>query len=544
MIQPDRRRVISLVATYAVLGAIWAGVARWAAPPIIEATYLGRSLPALNRYLRGDAGSPPVERPYDLWRTFSGAVLFAGLLHLSVVLIVRAQDRRLAGDATGEDRRVSLGLVLVSLAFLAVTALAGVQHDYVPDLQIWDEVRRGHDPWWTMGDRHEPLNAYGPLFNLLAPLAWVNPLAPKLLFAYTYVLFAVWLVGDIRARGRLAGLPAVGLMAWLWNPLPWVEVATFGHFDVLVGVAAVAALEGEGAGATSCRGRAWPRGCCSKYIPLVILPFLAFEGGRFRPRLAIAAALPIVLGLAASGYVWGPSTFLPLSFAATRESRLLSIFRFLRGTESPLHRVWGVPDVDMLSTPCLVAALLWLWAWCQLRKVDAPSSAVLALLTTLLFYKVGFPQYQIVLFLLFTYWATRGPGRPRVGLPVAIAAAGYFAWIAAFDVFYWSIGGFILGPDRPWGRVGEVAGLPTFLLGLRAAGLPVAGIAPIGGPLSAGRVRSGAASRHLRPGRSDAVAGTAASVYLPAVSPVPDAGQEGSGWRPRSRASSCTWTTS
>jgi hypothetical protein len=464
MIQPDRRRVIALVASYAVLGAIWVMVARWAAPRIVEAASLGRSFPALNRYLRGDAEPPPAERSYDPGRTFSGAVLFAGLLHLSVVLIVRAQDRRLAGDGAREGRRVGLGMVLVSLAFLALTVLAGVQHDYVPDLQIWDEVRLGHDPWWTMGDRHEPLNAYGPLFNLLAPLAWLNPLAPKLLFAYAYVLFAVWLVCDIRARGRLAGLPAVGLMAWLWNPLPWVEVATFGHFDVLVGVAAVAALEARARGRDALSGACLAAGVLLKYIPLVILPFLAFEGGRFRPRLAVAAAVPIALGLAASGYAWGASTFLPLSFAATRESRLLSIFRFLRGTDSPLH-LWGVPDVDMLSTPCLVVALLWLWAWCQLRKVDATSSAALAVLATLLFYKVGFPQYQIVLFLLLTYWATRGPSRPRGGLPVAIAAGCYFAWIASFDVFYWAIGGFIIGPDRPWGRVGEVAGLPTFLLG-------------------------------------------------------------------------------
>ena len=60
----------------------------------------------------------------------------------------------------------------------------------------------GHDPWFTVfgefGDA--PLNAYGPLFNFLAAVAWVNPLAPKVLFAYAYV--PVRNLGDERLHGE------------------------------------------------------------------------------------------------------------------------------------------------------------------------------------------------------------------------------------------------------------------------------------------------------------------------------------------------------
>lgn len=45
-----------------------------------------------------------------------------------------------------------------------------------------------------------------------------------------------------------------------------------------------------------------------------------------------------------------------------------------------------------------------------------------------------------------------------------IALVGYFGWLAAFDVFYASIGGFIT-PYGRWMWVDEVVGLPAFVLG-------------------------------------------------------------------------------
>ena len=83
----------------------------------------------------------------------------------------------------------------------------GLFHDYFFYLNMWYEVRQGHDPWFMVfgieWDR-VPLNAYGPLFNLLAVLAWVNPLAPKLLFAYAYILFSVWQIKEFAASRRLS----------------------------------------------------------------------------------------------------------------------------------------------------------------------------------------------------------------------------------------------------------------------------------------------------------------------------------------------------
>ena len=87
----------------------------------------------------------------------------------------------------------------------------------------------------------------------------------------------------------------------------------------------------------------------------------------------------------------------------------------------------------------------------------------MAVLTTLLFYRVGFPQYQIIPLLLTSYWlvAERRPGRG----PVLAAMLGlYFGWLALFDLFYALVGG-VLHPGDRFAWVEEIVGLPTVVLG-------------------------------------------------------------------------------
>ncbi len=467
MLLPQLGKARSIAALYAALGAGWVGVSRGLVPPIIAAAFEGRSLSVLNRFFRGRTPHP-VEHYFALWNAFSGAVLIAGALHLAIVLVVGRLARR--HDATGPSGGGGIGVrvgrlfIAFAMAFLVVTVLSGPRHDYVADLEIWDAVLRGFDPWWLVAGRGIPLNAYGPLFNALAALAWVNPMAPKLLFAFAYLAFLIWLVEDAGVRRGVVGLPRFGLVAWFLNPFPWVEIAWFGHFDILVAVACVAAVHARSRGRDVSAGASLAAGILLKYIPLVILPFLALDGRRPRPRLFLAAVLPVVLGLGLSVLVWGPPTFRPLTFAATRGSNLLSIFRYLRGADSPLRLVWDAPNLDYLAVPCLAVAGCSVFAWCWWRRAGPAISALLAVLTTLLFYQVGFIQYQMIPFLLASYWAVspEGPSGPD---PLLVASAGiYFGGLALFNVYWASIGG-VVHPEDPWAWVEEVAGLPMFLAG-------------------------------------------------------------------------------
>jgi hypothetical protein len=200
-----------------------------------------------------------------------------------------------------------------------------------------------------------------------------------------------------------------------------------------------------------------------------LLPFLALggEGGRLRRKLIAWGVGTVCLGWAVSCLVWGPSVFRPLTFAAGRFPTVLSIWRFLGGQYSPIQFYWVDLRLDMFILPVQILALLRAWLWSRKHGVEPVAASVLAALTTLLVYQVGFPQYQMVLYALVTYWVVRDGG-PLAGDPWLLAAvAGYFGWLSAFDVYYCLADGlsvFIRGVGVY--HLEDLVGVPTFVLGL------------------------------------------------------------------------------
>ncbi len=469
MVQPDRTRLHKLIAVYVVLIAAWAALARWVVPPLLVAERPGLTLGALKRYLHGFATPFTGTDSLGRWNEVSVALGVATFLHLTILIILRRYDLRAdqgkpVGDVSGA-RGVSRVLSMVSLAFLAVSILTWPRHDYYFYLQMWYEVRQGHDPWWLVWGRHGdgPLNAYGPAFNLLAGLPWLNPLAPKLLFAYSYVLFAVASIKGATASCRPSSLQILGLFALFWNPFPWVEIAIRGHFDILVGLLCLAAVQARLRERDILSGGCLALGVLLKYFPIVLLPFLALDRGRLRLRFLLAALATIALGMVLSYEVWGLSVLRPLAFAANRPSAMLSIFRYVRSRYSPLLLLRIGTNYDSLSPVFMVLALLLAWSWSRARRPNLEASAAIAAATTVLLYRVGFPQYHMVPFVLASSWALRNWGQLRGRTLLGVAIGCYFAWLAAFDV-----GNFIFGdePNSPtWEMIQEIAGLPTFFLG-------------------------------------------------------------------------------
>jgi hypothetical protein len=393
-------------------------------------------------------------------------VLIAVGFFLSIVWLVRRLDRPLRLMQDLRDRRVERwtngAIVLLSLAFLACAVWRGINQDYYLYRQMWKEVRLGHDPWFmTFGILgHHPLNAYGPLFNGFAILDGINPLVPKLFFAWSYLVFATWLIKTSGRERKRSILQAMLLLAWFWSPYVWVENANYGHFDVLVGIACVVATQARIERRDVLSGAVLGLGVLLKYLPIVLLPFLVLDGGRTRPRfyLFVTACAVILLGLAISEAVWGPSVFRPLLFAAHRDSQYLSIFRYLKGLYSPLIHMDIARNFDYMAAPILFVALLRAWTWSRLRNIETACSAVLAIATTLLFYQVGFPQYQMVLFMLASYWVVARSEQIRNRVPLYVSLGCYFGWLGIFDVIECTVG-------VDFHSMQEWAGLPTFLLG-------------------------------------------------------------------------------
>lgn len=456
------KRWLLLVLAYGVMIAGWLGFAHWVAPALVVAAHEGRSTDYLNRLAQGTGMPRKIELVMEDWWTFSTAGALAAALHLMFIFFLGFLNREGGAGSERRDRRIEVVtdavFIVVGLVFYAVTVYQGRIQDYYFYMDMWREVWRGHDPWFMIMGAfgNYPMNAYGPLFNVLAVPAWMNSLLPKLLFASAYLSFAAWVTKSVR-QGRSSLVERLLFLTWLFNPYVWVEIPMFGHFDVLVGLCCVAAVAARVKGRDVASAVGLAAGFLIKLMPIVLLPFLILDGRRFRLRLLIAALGAIAAGLAISVFIWGTGTFRPLLFAARRSSQHLSIFRYLNGKYSPLRLFRINENIDILAGPIMLLGFLRAWNWSRKNQVYVMTSAVLAILVVIMFYRVGFPQYQMVLFVLATYWLCSSPREIRDPALVWAALACHFGWLAVFDVTesLTDIDGF---------QMQEWIGLPTFIL--------------------------------------------------------------------------------
>ena len=445
---PDHslRGSLLLIAIYTTICITWVEFAHWVKATIIEAT------PNL-----------PVEYHLDRWSMIAAAVPLAAILHLLIILLIRAIDRKKRGillESNGSDSLVNVVLAVFSAAFLALTALSGYRFDYRGYLPIWIDVLNGRDPWNYIHTISP--NAYGPLFNLLAPFVLYHPLANKLLFAFAYLAYVIWLVKDFGPRRGFSIYSCPSTLLLLLNPLPWWQIAYLGHFDILVGLACVAAVHWR------VRNKDWLSGTCLaagillKFMPIVILPFLTFNGRRVHFRLVVSCIIAVISGFVVSVLVWGTSTFKPLKFAATREA-MQSIYIVFDSTNSPLELL-GIANSQWLNwqrlaEPILLIAGLGLYAWCTFRRTEPALSSALAVLVTLLFYWVGWPHYQMVFFVLILYWVVSRWGRSNGDPLLVVLLGGYFSFLVILDLVIW------IGDYGLFSRTNMVIILLRFLTG-------------------------------------------------------------------------------
>jgi hypothetical protein len=373
----------------------------------------------------------PIGHYLDRWSVTAAALQIAMILHLVLVLFIGRSDRKnrvRVPNVPRTDLNVNFILIAFSAMFLALTALTWVHADYPGYVDEWTGVLAGRDPWLDETPR-KPFNAYGPLFNVLAPLVWINPLANKLLFALSYLAYLVWLIKDFAPRRGFITISWSWLGLWLLNPFPWVEIAYLGYSDVLVALTCVAAVHSLLNGKDRASGTYLALGILLKFMPIVILPFLVFSERRFRVRLLGFCIGVVVSGFLVSVIVWGTSTFLPLTFAMTRYP-YFSIYDLFASTK----------PVDWLEKALLVTAGLGVFAWCVLRRSGPTLSAALAVSITLLFYRVGYINYYMVPYLLISYWVVSHWKQSEEHSVLAALLAGFFALLAFAELIHWTMG--------------------------------------------------------------------------------------------------------
>jgi hypothetical protein len=428
MVHHTLRPSLPIIALYGILSVFWVGLAYGLAPNIITAAYSERSVSILNWVFQGHRALP-LEYYLSRWSMIAAALQIAMMLHLVIVLFIVGNDIK-RPSSPKVALRANLVIIVFSGGFLVLTVLTEMFGDYANYVYEWSGVLDGH-PWGIRG-----FNAYGPLFNALAPLAWVNPLANKLLFAFTYLVCLIWLLKAIAPGPKLVALSWSWIGLWLLNPFPWVNIVYFGYFDVLVAVACVAAVHSLLRSKDGLSGIYLGLGILLKFMPVVLLPFLVLSERRFHFRVLIYCAGVVILGFAIGVLLWGAATFLPLTFAASRTPQwLISIYE----RNSPLRLLWDAPNLVWLEKPFLLIAGLSLFAWCLRCKTGIALSTVLAVSVTLIFYRSGRINYQMVLLCLSLYWVASKWDQLKAHSILALSLTGYFVLLSFMQIAELSI---------------------------------------------------------------------------------------------------------
>ena len=362
-------------------------------------------------------------------------------------------------------------LVASSTIITAIVAayLIGARHDYSAYMEQWELILSGGDPWSTN-------NTYGPAYNLLAGLFALHPLLPKVIFVFTWQLSSWHLMRQIADRGVSMPWLIFWFAALPFNPLFWSFGVVYGSVDSLVAALCLATLASRQADRPITAALLLAAAVLLKIYPIVFAPFIALEGRRVNWTFVSSFAVLVAAGSALSLFVWGESTFYSITHNSERHSKMLSIFRFLRGDASPLKN-W-VDNLDHLSVPavavggCFVFALSWKW------RLPALSGAFAGILVTLLLYKVGHQQFFLVVpFAAGIWYVHKLPHGNRL-LNGALVAC--MAWIAFMGALYLvtdyyarvEVGAQMVrtgvGLVGEWRFLRDWVGLPTFAILLTA----------------------------------------------------------------------------
>src|SRR5262249_275389 len=128
-------------------------------------------------------------------------------------------------------------------------------------------------------------------------------------------------------------------------------------------------------------------------------------------------------------------------------------------THSPLRPFLHSLNVDWLDKPLLFTAGLGTFTWCIFRRIEPALSSALAILVTLLFYRIGYANYQMVFFSLILYWAVSNWLQFKEHSVLGVLLIGYFSFLAISNLAFW------------WGLIGSIfyskisLALLQFLLG-------------------------------------------------------------------------------
>jgi hypothetical protein len=342
------------------------------------------------------------------------------------------------------------------LILAAVGFSVGSTYDYTDYMRQWTHVLAGGNPW--QAGTH---NYYGLGHQLLAPLFYVHPLAPKLLFIYCW--FGIFVI-VLEARRDNAAVAATTFLALFVTPFFVVLVGIYGVEDALVALLTLCAVDLRTRQARSVAPAILLAvAVLTKLYPLALVPFLATERGRIDLRFIIVFVAALAAGLELSILVWGWSALHIVEFAAARDAKMLSIFWFLSDSRlSPIAHTRLAAVLTNWNFAVVILAMMSLYALHFFGRMRALAGTILASVALLAAYKVGHPQYFICPATLLIYFlAVELPNDQRSKAGLVAATICYFVVLNAFELWYYATDGSFHYP-----QVRAFVGLPCLMTAL------------------------------------------------------------------------------
>ena len=330
-------------------------------------------------------------------------------------------------------------------------------HDYIFYMQQWDAIIHGKNAW------ADKTNAYGPIHNVLALLYSININLPRLLFVSLWLISCIGIMAIIKQNKYLPEEYKYALyFTLLLNPLFWIFIVKFGTNDILMAFFVLVSIFFYKKQKDVVSGSLMAVAIAVKFIPLVMIPFLVFSKVRVRWNFAISLLLVLAAIFSISYMLWGGDLLHPFHMAGERSSKMLSIFRFLRGSVSPLRLFVAQPNLDWMSIYlCIGIILSFLYIHIKYNFENILSS-ITALTLLLMFFKVGHHQFYITLVMLFILWIGLDYRRIYNAGFSLLPVFTFILWISFMSFLYLLTNEYV---GTGW-KIGwrEIIGLPTFLV--------------------------------------------------------------------------------
>jgi hypothetical protein len=328
--------------------------------------------------------------------------------------------------------------------------------DYNAYILHWDQIVEGGNPWnFTEFSSEE--NVYGPLYALFVIPYTVHYKFPRLLMILSWAIVSFWLLRKTLSSINLRGIWQIILVLLIcFSPFMWVRNVFFAQFDILVGLLVLAAVAAQSQGISVLTGIFTACAVALKYYPAVLVPFFSVNNRKLDWHFIISFSLTFLAIFSFTIFQWGNTFLNAITLTSDRQSKILSVFRFLRGPYSPLHSFFGLQNVDQYSIPLLSLTLILLLAFLIYKRIDVISGSALLMITTFTLYKVGHQQFQVTLYLLLIYWIIQ---RAPLHRSTLVAVGLYILFINLFDVGY-----YLTLYKGDWRFVRDTVGLLSFCI--------------------------------------------------------------------------------